>query len=59
MLGSIKLKSYAGKSFLSGLLSNPAARKRAGVVDVLDSLPYSKFILIGDSGEQDLELYAE
>jgi len=26
---------------------------------VLDSFPDSKFFLIGDSGEQDLELYAE
>lgn len=58
-IGSIKLKSYAGRSLLSGLLSAPAARKRAGVVEILDSFPYSKFILIGDSGEQDLELYAE
>lgn len=28
------------------------------MVDVLDGFPDSKFILIGDSGEQDLELYA-
>ncbi|KAF5362410.1 hypothetical protein D9756_002666 [Leucocoprinus leucothites] len=57
--GSIKLKSYAGRSLFSGLLSTPAARKRAGVVDILNSLPSSRFILIGDSGEQDLELYAD
>ncbi|EKM82035.1 hypothetical protein AGABI1DRAFT_35522, partial [Agaricus bisporus var. burnettii JB137-S8] len=57
--GSIKLKSYAGRSLLSGLLSAPAARKRAGVIEILDSFPDSNFILIGDSGEQDLELYAD
>ncbi|KAF9448927.1 hypothetical protein P691DRAFT_791824 [Macrolepiota fuliginosa MF-IS2] len=57
--GSIKLKSYAGRSLLSGLLSAPAARKRAGVVDILESFPDARFILIGDSGEQDLELYAD
>ncbi|KAF7770671.1 hypothetical protein Agabi119p4_6645 [Agaricus bisporus var. burnettii] len=57
--GSIKLKSYAGRSLLSGLLSAPAARKRAGVIEILDSFPDSQFILIGDSGEQDLELYAD
>jgi len=57
--GSIKLRSYAGRSLFSGLLSAPAARKRCGIVDVLDSFPDSKFFLIGDSGEQDLELYAE
>jgi hypothetical protein len=28
-------------------------------VDILDSFPDSKFFLIGDTGEQDLELYAE
>jgi hypothetical protein len=56
--GSIALKSYNGRSFFSALLSDPATRKRANVVDVLDGFPDSKFILIGDSGEQDLELYA-
>ncbi|KAF8884046.1 hypothetical protein CPB84DRAFT_1789448 [Gymnopilus junonius] len=57
--GSIKLRSYAGRSLFNGLLSAPAARKRAGVVDVLDAFPESKFFLIGDSGEQDMELYAD
>lgn len=56
--GSIKLKSYAGRSLFSGLLSDPAARKYAGVLDILDSFPDSQFFLIGDTGEQDLELYA-
>ncbi|KAF8813021.1 hypothetical protein BYT27DRAFT_7181978 [Phlegmacium glaucopus] len=57
--GSIRLKSYAGRSLFNGLLSAPAARKRAGVVDILDSFPDSQFFLIGDTGEQDLELYAD
>ncbi|KAJ7574374.1 hypothetical protein C8J56DRAFT_1064884 [Mycena floridula] len=57
--GSLKLRSYAGRSLFSGLMSAPAARKRAGVIDILDAFPDSKFILIGDSGEQDLELYSE
>ncbi|KAF8966272.1 hypothetical protein BDZ97DRAFT_699624 [Flammula alnicola] len=57
--GSIKLRSYAGRSLFNGLLSAPAARKRAGVVDVLDSFPDSRFFLIGDTGEQDMELYAD
>ncbi|KAG2142841.1 uncharacterized protein EDB93DRAFT_1252104 [Suillus bovinus] len=56
--GSIALKSYNGRSFFNALLSDPATRKRANVVEVLDGFPDSKFILIGDSGEQDLELYA-
>lgn len=56
--GSIRLKSYNGRSFFNGLLSDPATRKRANVLEVLDGFPESKFILIGDTGEQDLELYA-
>lgn len=57
--GSIKLRSYAGRSLFSGLLTAPAARKRASVVEILNAFPDSQFVLIGDSGEQDLELYAE
>ena len=57
--GSIKLKSYAGRSVFNGLLSAPADRKRAGIKDIMDAFPDSRFILIGDSGEQDLELYSE
>ncbi len=57
--GSIKLRSYAGRSLFSGLLSAPAARKRAAIQDVLDAFPHSRFILVGDTGEQDMELYAE
>ncbi|KAI9464529.1 hypothetical protein BJY52DRAFT_824562 [Lactarius psammicola] len=56
--GSVRLRSYGTRSLFSGLLSAPAERKRDGVVEVLKSFPESSFILIGDSGEQDLELYA-
>lgn len=56
--GSVRLRSYAGRSLFNGLFSAPAERKRAGVVDVLNNFPECQFILIGDSGEQDLELYA-
>ena len=48
-----------GRSLFNGILSAPATRKRAGVVDILSAFPDSCFFLIGDSGEQDLELYAE
>lgn len=58
-VGSVKLRSYAGKSLFSGLLSAPSARKRAGVLEILDAFLDSKFLLVGDSGEQDLELYTE
>ncbi|PPR06163.1 hypothetical protein CVT24_000710 [Panaeolus cyanescens] len=57
--GSVKLRSYAGRSLFNGLLSAPAARKRQAVIDVLESFKDSKFFLVGDSGEQDLELYSE
>ncbi|KAH9175958.1 hypothetical protein EDB89DRAFT_2066151 [Lactarius sanguifluus] len=57
--GSVRLRSYGTRSLFSGLLSAPAERKRDGVVEVLNSFPDSGFILIGDSGEQDLELYAD
>ncbi|KAH8832858.1 hypothetical protein DL96DRAFT_1583663 [Flagelloscypha sp. PMI_526] len=57
--GSIKLRSYAGRSLFQGLLTAPAARKRASVIDILNAFPESQFILVGDAGEQDLELYTE
>ncbi|KAF8836950.1 hypothetical protein BDN67DRAFT_1005175 [Paxillus ammoniavirescens] len=56
--GSIRLRSYAGRSLFNGLLSAPSTRKRANVIEVLDHFPDSNFVLVGDSGEQDLELYA-
>ncbi|RPD64162.1 hypothetical protein L227DRAFT_571731 [Lentinus tigrinus ALCF2SS1-6] len=57
--GSIRLRSYGGRSLFNGLLSAPAMRKRTAVLDVLNHFPEAKFFLVGDSGEQDLELYAE
>jgi hypothetical protein len=42
----------------NGLLSAPATRKREGVVSLLTAFPESRFLLVGDTGEQDLELYA-
>ncbi|KAI0255750.1 hypothetical protein BJV78DRAFT_1358435 [Lactifluus subvellereus] len=56
--GSVRLRSYGTRTLFSGLLSAAADRKRDGVLEVLTSFPNSRFILIGDSGEQDLELYA-
>ncbi|KAH9893538.1 hypothetical protein C8Q73DRAFT_697378 [Cubamyces lactineus] len=57
--GSIRLRSYGGRSLFNGLLSAPALRKRVGVLDVLNHFPDARFFLVGDSGEQDLELYAD
>ena len=57
--GSIRLRSYTGKSLFNGILSAPATRKCATVIEVLDYFTESRFILVGDSGEQDMELYAQ
>jgi len=34
-------------------------RKRAGIVDILDNFIESRFFLVGDTGEKDLELYVD
>ncbi|KAI1793481.1 hypothetical protein LXA43DRAFT_1073156 [Ganoderma leucocontextum] len=57
--GSVRLRSYGGRTLFNGLLSAPAVRKRSAVVDILNHFPDARFLLVGDSGEQDLELYAE
>ena len=56
---SIRLRSYTGKPLFNGILSAPATRKRANVIEVLDYFTESRFILVGDSEEQDMELYAQ
>ncbi|KAI0685900.1 hypothetical protein BC835DRAFT_1309756 [Cytidiella melzeri] len=56
--GSLKLRSYSGRRILSELFRAPAERKRAGIMDILDNFPDGRFFLVGDSGEQDLELFA-
>ena len=57
--GSIRLRSYTGKSLFNGILSAPATRKRANVIEVLDYFTESRFILVGNSGEQDMEPYSQ
>ncbi|BGP17413.1 hypothetical protein JCM10213v2_005445 [Rhodosporidiobolus nylandii] len=57
--GSVTLKEYGGAaSTLAKLWEEPGARKRANVEGVMREFPGAKFILVGDSGEQDLQLYA-
>ncbi|KAJ9474978.1 Phosphatidate phosphatase APP1 [Pseudozyma hubeiensis] len=53
------LKHYpsGARSLLSSWLEPAGERKRANVVKILDDFRSSQFILIGDSGELDLELY--
>ncbi|GEM08971.1 actin patch protein [Rhodotorula toruloides] len=56
--GSCTLKEYGGaSSALAKLWEEPGQRKRANVEAILKEFPESQFLLIGDSGEQDLELY--
>lgn len=57
--GSIKLRSFAGRSLFTGFFSAPVTRKRGGVEHILKAFPDSRFFLIGDSGEHDMELYAQ
>ncbi|KIM20202.1 hypothetical protein M408DRAFT_334076, partial [Serendipita vermifera MAFF 305830] len=57
--GSLKLRFYGGRSLFGGLWEPAGERKRGGVVHVLDNFIDSKFFLIGDTGEQDLELYVD
>jgi len=56
--GSLKLKYYGGRSILNGLWTGAAEKKRGGVIGVLDTFTDSRFFLVGDSGEQDMELYS-
>ncbi|KAK9450311.1 uncharacterized protein V1518DRAFT_437223 [Limtongia smithiae] len=53
--GSMHLKHYNG--FLYGLLEPAVERKRFNLESILTDFPHRKFILVGDSGEMDLEAY--
>ena len=55
--GSVHLKSYNG--VLAGIFEPAAERKRANMEMLFQDFPQRNFILVGDSGEQDLELYTE
>lgn len=55
--GSIHLKHYPG--LLQGIFEPVAERKRPTLEKILDDFPERKFLLIGDSGEADLEVYTE
>lgn len=42
---------------MTSLFEPAGQRKRPGIVEIMDEFKDSKFIMIGDSGEQDLEVY--
>ncbi|KAA8908819.1 hypothetical protein FN846DRAFT_645847 [Sphaerosporella brunnea] len=55
--GSFHLKHYSG--MLQGILEPAAERKRGTVERVIQDFPRRKWLLVGDSGEADLEVYTE
>ncbi|GAB7350226.1 hypothetical protein MBLNU459_g0879t1 [Dothideomycetes sp. NU459] len=55
--GSFHLKQYSG--MLQGIFEPVAERKKATLDKILRDFPERKFILIGDSGEADLEVYTD
>lgn len=55
--GTIHLKKYA--SVFDSITEPVLGRKRATLDAILRDFPERKFILVGDSGEADLEAYAE
>ncbi|MCJ1340815.1 hypothetical protein MMC09_006111 [Bachmanniomyces sp. S44760] len=55
--GSFHLKQYSG--MLQGIFEPVAERKKGTLERILRDFPERRFILVGDSGEADLELYTE
>ncbi|KAL9104949.1 MAG: hypothetical protein Q9187_008845, partial [Circinaria calcarea] len=55
--GSFHLKQYTG--MLQGIFEPVAERKKGTLDKIMHDFPERRFILIGDSGEADLELYTD
>lgn len=55
--GSFHLKQYSG--MLQGIFEAAAERKRGSLDRIMRDFPERKFILVGDSGEADLEVYTD
>ncbi|KAI9834811.1 MAG: hypothetical protein M1838_005481, partial [Thelocarpon superellum] len=55
--GSFHLKQYSG--MLQGIFEPVAERKKSTLVRIMHDFPDRKFILVGDSGEADLEVYTD
>ncbi|KAI1121551.1 hypothetical protein F5Y10DRAFT_282403 [Nemania abortiva] len=56
-LGSLHLKRYTG--MLQGIFEPVAERKKGTLEKIMNDFPERKFLLVGDSGEADLEVYTE
>ncbi|KAL9054510.1 MAG: hypothetical protein Q9206_003504, partial [Seirophora lacunosa] len=55
--GSFHLKHYTG--MLQGIFEPVAERKKGTLERIMSDFPQRRFILVGDSGEADLELYTD
>ena len=55
--GSFHLKQYNG--MLQGIFEPVAERKKGTLEKIMNDFPERRFILVGDSGEADLELYTD
>lgn len=55
--GSLHLKQYSG--MLQGIFEPVAERKKGTLTRLLGDFPERKFLLVGDSGEADLEVYTD
>lgn len=56
-LGTFHLKQYSG--MLQGIFEPVAERKKASLDKIMGDFPTRRFLLIGDSGEADLEVYTD
>ncbi|EEP79754.1 predicted protein [Uncinocarpus reesii 1704] len=55
--GSMHLKQYSG--MFQGIFEPTSERKRPTLERIIQDFPDRQFILVGDSGEADLEIYTE
>ncbi|KAL4786316.1 hypothetical protein BJX76DRAFT_321531 [Aspergillus varians] len=55
--GSFHLKEYSG--MLQGIFEPTADRKKGALEQIMQDFPDRQFILVGDSGEADLEVYTD
>ena len=55
--GSFHLKQYSG--MLQGIFEPVAERKKGTLEKIMRDFPERKFLLVGDSGEADLEVYTD
>ncbi|KAI9166584.1 ATP-dependent RNA helicase DRS1 [Paramyrothecium foliicola] len=55
--GSLHLRQYSG--MLQGIFEPVAERKKGTLQRLMRDFPTRKFLLVGDSGEADLEVYTE